>query len=683
MLTFCAAVFLLAGHVQAQEQEPDTIPPIPLAPVVVTVFRAPMELARVPFAVTVNSGPEVARARPGLGLDEALRGVPGLQVDNRYNYALGERISIRGFGARAQFGVRGVKVLLDGIPATLPDGQTTLNQVDLATLQRVEVIRGPASALYGNAAGGVIQLETAEPPQGALVQQAGVTAGQNGLLRMHSSTGGRSGRASYLLTASRLSYQGHREFNAAENLHLNARVGYHTGADDVRLVINAVHYNAENPGSLSDSLLRVDRGQAFSFNKLQQTGEEGRHGQLGVVWRRTMEAGELEVSGYALARRLDNPIPPRIIDLERAGGGARAVFGSRLVAGPREVRWTVGAETDIQHDDRKNFQNERGQRGELVLDQREQVTSRAAFGQLAAELLPRLDVLGGVRYDRMYFRADDDLISPTNPDDSGDRTMDAVSPSVGLSYTVAAPLAVYTNVATSFETPTTTELVNRPSGAGGLNPELDPQRTLSYEVGARGRLGVRATYQLAAYRAAVKNFLIAFEVPDAPGRQFFRNAGSAIHRGVETAATYAPFEQLVARATYTFTDARFDEYAVAGTEYDGNQVPGVVPHRAELGLTYQARSRWFVGLEARYASETPVDDANSAFSGSYTVVDLRAGLGGLRLGSVTVAPFVGASNVLDTEYNTAISINAFGRRFYEPGPGRMWYVGVNAAVGRE
>lgn len=158
-------VAFAASPTHAQTTGRDTVPVL-LDTVFVTALRAPFDAIRAPYSVAVVHSGEIQRARPGLALDEALRGVPGVQVDNRYNYALGERISIRGFGARAQFGVRGVKVLLDGIPATLPDGQTTLNQVDLGALSRVEVLRGPASALYGNAAGGVILLES-EVPRGA------------------------------------------------------------------------------------------------------------------------------------------------------------------------------------------------------------------------------------------------------------------------------------------------------------------------------------------------------------------------------------------------------------------------------------------------------------------------------------------------------------------------------------
>jgi iron complex outermembrane receptor protein len=671
-----AALLPLAAHGQAA---PDTTAAVVLPGVTVTVLRAPVELARVPYAVSVNGAAEIQRAKPGLGLDEALRGIPGVQVDNRYNYALGERISIRGFGARAQFGVRGVKVLVDGIPATFADGQTSLSHIDLGTLRRAEVIRGPASALYGGSAGGVIQFETEQPPRAPFAQEVGVTGGANGLLRLHSATGGRRGRASYLVNLSRLGYDGYRDFSTAENLRLNARAGYQGVRNQVRVLVSAVRYDAQNPGSLSEELLRQDRLQAFARNRAQRTGEEGRQVQAGATWRHAMAGGEWETTGYVIGREIDNPIPPVIIALDRAASGVRTAFRGAPRPELWDLQWTAGVDTDVQSDDRRNFRNQQGERGALALDQRERVANVAGFFQLALEPLPRLTVLGGARYDWFRFRADDRLTTG-DPDDSGSRTLGSASPSVGVSYRVGEPLTVYGNVATAFETPTTTELANRPSGAGGFNPDLRPQQTESYEAGARGRLGARAAYDLAAYHADVEGALIPFEVQGAEGRQFFRNAGSTTHRGVEASLTLAPLPRIWLDAAYTYTDARFGRYAVEGTAFDGNRVPGVAPHRAEVIASYGTPGGWFATWETRYTGEITVNDANTADSDAYWLTDVRAGVERIRLRGLELEPFVGVNNLFDTEHNTSVVVNAFGRRFFEPGPGRALYAGATLRV---
>ncbi|HEX6911247.1 MAG TPA: Plug domain-containing protein, partial [Longimicrobium sp.] len=224
---------LVLAYASALHAQPDTARVVPLD--TVRVLGAPVPAVRAPFPVSVVREGEIRAARPGLGLSEALAAVPGVQVDNRYNYALGERISVRGFGARAQFGVRGVRVLVDGIPATLPDGQTTLNHVDPSALGRAEIVRGPASALYGNASGGVIHLSSAPPPAAPLASEHRVVAGAHGLLRAETSVGGRAGAASYRAFVSRLGYEGYRAHASAENWNAGGSLLWARGADEVRL----------------------------------------------------------------------------------------------------------------------------------------------------------------------------------------------------------------------------------------------------------------------------------------------------------------------------------------------------------------------------------------------------------------------------------------------------------------
>lgn len=646
----------------------------------VRVLRTPVAQLRAPFAVSVAGGPAQRQAKPGLALNEPLAGLPGVQVENRFNYALGERISVRGFGARAQFGVRGVRVLLDGLPATLPDGQTNLNHVDVGSVERADVIRGPASALYGNASGGVVRLSTIPAPPVPLGSEYRVTTGADGLLRLQSSAAGTLGPFDYRASLTRLNYDGYREHQSARNTLGGLNLGVRRGADAVRLAFTAVRYDAQNPGALTDSLLRVDRAQALASNVAQKAGERGHQGQLGLTWEHALGPGALEVTAYGLARSVDNPIPVRYIDLERKAGGARAVLNGAL--GPL-LRWTVGSEWEAQHDQRVNHANNAGARGALLLDQREHVTSAAGFAELSAAAGP-VDVLAALRYDRFRFSVDDRLVAAGDPDDSGARTMDAWSPMAGVSVSAAPWLAFYANVATAFQTPTTTELANRPDGAGGFNPLLRPERTRSVEAGAKARRG-SAWAELAVYRARVRDALVPFEVEGAPGRQFYRNAGEAIHRGIEASAGARPIAPLLLRAAYTWTDARFGEYVLGGMELRGNRVPGIAPHRVEASAFWSRGTGPFAGIDLRHAARTPVADTDAAgafASPAYTTVDVRGGWAELRAGRVRASPTAGVTNVLDVRYNTSVVINAVRGRFYEPGPGRSLYVGMEVKLGR-
>jgi iron complex outermembrane receptor protein len=666
-----------------------------LPPVVTTVLRTALDPVRAPFAVSATTRIEVQTARPGLSLDEALRAVPGVQADNRFNAALGERLSVRGFGARTQFGVRGVKVLVDGVPATMPDGQTTLNHVELGALERAEVVRGPASALYGNAAGGVLQLTSEPAPDAVVGQRVRVVGGSDGLTRLQSTTGGRTadGRGDWLLSAGRVDYEGFRDFSAQRSTRALARAGWRGAPGELRATFAWVDYDADNPGALADTARRRDPTQAFANNRRQQTGETGRHGQLGLSWRRTIGRGEGEATAYGLARRLDNPIPVRIVALDRRAGGARAAYtlgvgGDAAGAADAPLRLAVGGEWQRQRDDRQNYGNAQGARGALALDQLERVTNAAVFAQATASLGDRATLLAGLRHDRVRFAAADRLVTATDPDDSGARTMRATSPSIGANVALAPWLRAYANAAYAFETPTTTELANRPTGAGGFNPELEPQRARSAEGGltASGTLGrlLAGSVQLAVFHATLDDALVPFEVPGAAGRQFFRNAGRAVHRGIEGSATVAVGPALSVRAAYTGLDARFRDYTVGDSSYAGRRVPGVAPRRFDLAVTWRGPRESLVAIEQRAQSWTFADDPNRARSPGWLLTAVRAAAPAIRVAGVSLAPFAGVTNVFDVRWDAAVTVNAAGARYYEPGSPRALYVGADlaGAIGR-
>jgi iron complex outermembrane recepter protein len=691
-----AWIMLIAAPVDGQQpvapQDPprairsDSTPPAPgsvskdtsrtsrLDEVVVTALRIPMEIGDAAYAVARN-GPDVTnRARPGLGLTETLHGIAGVQVDNRYNFALGERITVRGFGARTQFGVRGVRVLVDGIPATMPDGQTTLNHLDLGTVELVEVVRTPIAALYGNAAGGVIAIQTAQAPAAPIAVTSRVVSGSDGLARRQLGIGGSTEAGSYLLRAGRLDYDGFRAHNKTQNRYFSARTTADIGPAALALTFHRVAYDALNPGSLPDSLVRRDRTAAFPFNVAQNTGESGRHSQAGLTMERPLGELVLATSLYGVRRELENPIPPRIIDLSRRAGGVRMSIGSKPAADAR-LQWDTGIEWAAQHDDRLNHANQGGARGELTLDQEERVRATAAFAAARARLTERALLQLGLRADATTFEVTDRLITATNPDDSGERLMRSWNPSAGISVRVGREARIFANVGTAFETPTTTELANRPDGAGGFNPGLNPQRTRSAEVGLNG-FTPRAWYQLALYASRVSGALVPFEVPAAPGRQFFRNAAAARHRGAELMAGGRITRGVDARAAYTFTDARYRDYTADAASYDGNRLPGVAPHRVETLLRISSM-RTFLDLESRYQSRLPTNDENSVHSAAFAVHGVRAGLTGLRWARFGGAPFVGIDNVLNRTHNSSVVVNAAAGRYFEPGPGRTIYIGLD------
>ncbi len=656
-----------SAQTSAGEAARDTAPPISLPPIVV---RTDDGAAAAPYAVSVLGPQRVAAARADRGLAGVLHGVPGLQADNRYNEALGDRLSIRGFGARSAFGVRGVRVYIDGIPATLPDGQTDLSRLDLAAVREVEVLRGPASAIYGNAAGGVVMIHTTDPGDAPLAVQAGLLAGSGGLARAHTRVGGRSAGFAYQARLTRRHVDGFRAFAASSRTVADFRGSGSLAGGRLDALGALVDYAADNPGSLTANQLRADPTQANPANVAQKTSEAGRQGLVGLRWDRRTGAGRVELTGWGLLKTLDNPIPPVIIDLHRRAAGGRVLW----LGGIGPVGVAVGGEAGLQRDDRRNHENDGGARGDLVLSQVEWVRQLGAFTHTRLPIGNDVDFTAGARYDSYRFRARD-RFTDGDPNDSGERVMSAFSPTAGVRARLAGALDLYANVATAFETPTTTELVNRPDSAGGFNPDLEPQRTTSVELGARGDAG-RLTYQVAVYRARVRDALIPFEVATSPGRQYYRNAGTTRHQGVETAVSVSVTPRLRADMAYTWTDARFRDFEVDARQYGGNRVPGVTPHRFEGTLTGRL-DRALIALDATVSGRTPVDDANTDAADGYTLLSVR-GEWTVDAPGLRVDPFAGISNILDTDYISSVAVNAFGRRFFEPGPGRAFHLGVRA-----
>ena len=692
---FITALLASVGAPPAGAQEPpDSI--VAIDSVVVTITRGPIRVGRFPYAVSVLRGRELRLGNSGFSLEEAVQALPGVQIQNRYNYSVGEKISIRGFGARSQFGVRGVKILVDGIPATLADGQGTLDHLDVGSLGRVEVLRGPSSALYGNGAGGVLSFETRRPPAVGIRQEARAVAGRNGLFRFQSTTSGTVGGTGYFVSVSTLNYDGFRThpntpgalYGLTDRVTFNAQVSSSVGTGTLKVTANYFDLSAENPGQLPQSFLDEGNLEAWGSNVAQNTRKDVRQGQLAASWTGSIGSINSQLVGWGLFRELDNPIPPRVIDLDRTAWGARALFYTDAAERPGEVQWLGGFEADFQRDDRLNFDNDGGERGALTLDQFETVRAIGVFIQTRARLSERLSVVGALRYDRLRFAVDDALIANGNPDDSGHRIMSALSPSIALHVRLSESFSVYGNVGTAITSPTTTELVNRPSGQGGFNPDLDPVRSITFEVGARGVAGDRVAYEVAAFYTALNDELIAFEDPVQEGRTFFRNAGSSRYAGFEAALRTTLGGGVSGRVAYTYVAAKFDEFRVDGDVFDDNSIPGLAPHRLD-GLLHIARNFWYGEIRGDYVDRVPVDNGNSAFADSYGLIDVRTGLDRFSVGRLVISPFGGVTNLFDTKYSASVSVNAFvirrsgtiiaGGRFFEPGPGRAFYIGLGLA----
>ena len=658
----------------------------------VSVTRAEQLLSKVPLSVHTVSRDQISRAKPTWGLDEALAAVPGVFVANRYNFSQDQRISIRGFGARSAFAVRGIKILVDGIPQTLPDGQGQLTNLELGEVDRIEVLRGSSSALFGNASGGVISIWTNSQPVTQLREAARLVAGQfdragRTWSKWQSTTDVRVGGGSASLTVSRLDYEGERDHSAADNRVLNARLRLPLSSTWSLAAVTAVGDNprADNPGSLTRGELDANRDTVPSLNRTRNAGKAVTQVQSGMTLRHAMaHGGDATITVFGVTRDLTNPITTTYIDLNRLDYGARAA-----VSLPRV---TFGVDFQRQRDDRKNFNylNTPGDSAKpdtvRALDQREHVTELGPFVQSSLQLSPSATLTAGIRYDWVKFAVQDRLITPSNPDNSGDRMMRAFSGSLGIAVNPASALTLYGNIGSSFETPTTTELVNSPSGAGGFNPDVGPQRALNYEVGARGSLEgkMRVSYTVAVFQADVRDEIVQYAAD--PTRAFYTNAGSARHRGVELSADVSPVTGINLAAFWTYADYRYRSYAITqgATTHtlDGRALPGIPQHWLNLLLRVQPNAfhAFWTEVQQTYSSAYYVNDTLSTRTAPWWATNVRLGWDGKARG-LRLSPFLGVNNAFNHLYVSSVVINAARDRYYEPAPGRNVYMGLSVGAG--
>jgi len=660
----------------------------------VTVTRSPEPLERVPFAVGVLNRDDLVRGQATIGIDEALNNLPGVVVANRYNFSLDQRISIRGFGSRSNFGVRGLKILVDGIPQTLPDGQSQLTNVDFADLDRAEVLRGSSSSLYGNASGGVISFQTQGAEPGPFAQRIRLQGGDgkragDGFYKWQSWTSGRSGNVSGTLSVSQFKADGFRQHSAAEFRQLNAGGDWVVSGSTVATMRLSLADNpeAQNPGALTRAEYEANPDSAAGNNLLRGADKDVQQHQLSFGVRHFDAAGnEYTVTVFGLLRDLENPLaaPPDIgggptngtyVRIDRQVAGLRLSTAHALGAEEDSPRLTAGLDLQRMRDDRENLVSDAGvPTTTLFLDQREKVTELGPFAQVQWSPNERLLLSGGARFDWVNFDLADRFLA--DGDDSGDRSMSALSGNIGASWSFDRRFVPYVNVSTSFETPTTTELVNQPDGSGGFNTELGPQRAVNYEIGARGEPTPAVSYSFALFVGRVTDAIVQQE--EIGGRAFFRNAQKTHNDGAEVGLSVSPVPGIRLNAAYTYARYRFVEEP-EGSGLDGNRLPGVPEHFWRFGLRTGLTNGLYLDADHTLNSSVASDDANTpegiVDSWGAGVTNLRVGWQG-EVGVVQLSPFVGLNNVWDRRYIGSVTLNGLFGRVLEPAPRRVLYVGT-------
>jgi iron complex outermembrane receptor protein len=639
----------------------------------VTATRLDSTLLRSSRSVSVVGKEDIQNATQLLAMDEILAGVPGLYMQNRYNFSQDLRVSLRGFGARSAFGIRGIKVIVDGIPETLPDGQAGVDSIDLGSASRIEVIRGPSSSNFGNASGGVIAIETETGSDPGFIQTT-IATGDLGYSKFQLKSGGKTENMNYLINFSKQELDGYREHSVSEGSLMNAKFGFNLSEiDRLKLSLNYTDQpKSQDPGGINLSQVNTNRKSARDRNLSYDSGESLNQKRIGLVYERDHSSGLLTVRNYYVTRDFSNKLPFKNggsvnIDRKFYGFGMQYQFGESL---PENFSLTTGFDTDRQDDDRKRFNNDSGKLGSMSFDQQEKVNSNGLFVQSRFDL-GNWSISSGIRYDEVKFDITDRFLS--NGDDSGEIEFDAVSPSFGLNY-VMENASIFASMSSSFETPTTTELAN-PDASGGFNALLKPQEASNIEIGYKS-VKNDIYHEIAVFNIDLNDELVPYELEEFPGRTFYSNVGKSSRKGIESLLSWSVKPNLTVDASYTYSDFSFDSFVDKNNkDFSGSKLPGLPESFAYFGIRFENESGLNMNFNLNYSGDLFANNANSVKVQAYTVSNFRLSYN-INKRNWKILPYMGMNNIFDTEFNSNIRINAFGSRYYEPAPERNSYLGI-------
>ncbi len=619
---------------------------------------------------------------PQVTFQDYVNEMPGLFAINNQNKAQDLRISVRGFGLRSAFGVRGIKLVVDGIPETTPDGQGQIDVIPLGLIQKVELIKGPSAVLYGNASGGVLNITTLSENNNNLLAKPLLTGrvayGSFNTQQYQLTYGRKINRTSFIFHGNQTRSDGYRNQSYYLTRHVKARMDHSFSKySKINLMVDYLtRPTAEDAGSLTLSEAELDPRQARGQNVQQQTGEDLSNFKASATYSyKTGNRSHFDSYGFYSSRSFNGALPfvnGGLVSLDRTYFGQGTSYTIRSVTNVLSSTVKYGYDIANQFDNRKRFENLSGEQGASTLNQRE------SFKNLGLYIIGDVDFGGmtvnaGLRFDHNSIHLEDVFFF--DGDDSGSRSYTRFNPNLGLNINLDAATSLFANVSTGFDTPTLNELSNNPDSLGGFSSLLTPQSSVSFELGAKIQVTEQIKGQFTLFNINTKDEITPYSDSNYPDRIFYRNIGSSKRVGLEIECSYQLMSSLAVSASYSLASYKYDNYQVDTIDYSGNILPGVPSHNAFVSLQYQHPLGLSVILENQLISSIYLNDANTAQSDRYILSNLHLGYK-VAVRSYSVQPFISFKNILGSSYFDNLRINAFGDRYYEPAPGFNFFGGV-------
>ena len=645
--------------------------------ITISATRISSDANKVPIAISTYKADEIQSIRQQLSLQEYIAAVPGLFSLNATNYAQDLRISIRGFGARAAFGIRGIKIIVDGVPETTPDGQGQIDNLNLGIVDKIEVIRGPASSLYGNASGGVILINTINNIENPYFE-LGTAFGAYGMQQYQVSGGVSNDKTTFIGQGSYNSGNGYRVNSGFKNWNFNGHVN-HKFDNDATLKFNLNYSNspqADDPGGVDLVTREADPEAARDRNLMFATGEEISQLKASASYeKRIGENSPLSVYGFGASRNFLGYVPFEfggVVDLERFYYGTGANYSIKNITSNSVNTFQVGFDFGSQDDTRLRYINASGVQGDLISDQNEVYTG---FGVYILDHLDfgKLLLSAGARFDRNAISSVSSFVGLG--DAMTDLSYTSLNPSLGFSYDLSENSVLFANYSRSFETPSLSELFADPSGGPGLNEDLEPQIANSFEFGYRTNSSNKWSAEAVLYLINTQDDLVPFEVEQQIGLTFYRNAGKTKRQGIELTSGYHITDKLQLQATYTYSDFTYEDFNTVNGDFSGNQMPGIPKHNANVALKSVGKQGLTYHIESRFIGSLYANDGNTNESNGYTLVNAQVGYKWTSKGT-DISPYIGVNNLFNVDYNDNVRLNAFGGRHYEAGPPLHLFGGV-------